>query len=198
MLFHVPLFLQGIFYYIYSRVRPYDVCEITCPFLRQTGFCVLLIFISYLYFAYFYNMAGISFKLQGLDKVLASIDSYSNKVQDQIDDTLTGAAEAITETAKQLAPTDDSNLHNNIGYVNEPFAKALYSNAAYSAYIEFGTGANVDVPNIEGMDLPAYAMTFFVNGKGRIRPHPFFFPAVQQETKKLPGIIEKILKNTKP
>ncbi len=143
-------------------------------------------------------MAGISFKVQGLDAVLRSIDSYSNKVQGQIDDTLTAAAEAAVETAKQLAPTDDSNLHNNIGYVNEPFSKDIYSGAAYSAYIEFGTGANVDVPNIEGMNLPAYAMTFFVNGKGRIRPHPFLFPAIQQETRKLPGIIEKILKNTKP
>jgi hypothetical protein len=143
-------------------------------------------------------MAGISFKVQGLDKVLASIDNYSNKVQDQIDDTLTATAFDIETEAKTLAPIDDSNLRQNIGFVNERFAKALYSNAAYSAYIEFGTGANVDVPNIEGMDLPAYAMTFFVNGKGRIRPHPFFFPAIQAETKKLPGIIEKILKNTKP
>jgi hypothetical protein len=143
-------------------------------------------------------VAGITFKVQGLDKVLASIDSYSNKVQDQIDDTLKATAEDIVTEAKTLVRVDDNNLRSNINYVDEPFSKLIRSQAEYSAYIEFGTGANVDVPNIEGMDLPAYAMTFFVNGKGRIRPHPFFFPAIQAETRKLPGIIDKILKNTKP
>lgn len=142
-------------------------------------------------------MADISFKIEGLQNVLAAIDSYSDKVQTQIDDTLTGAAYATVALAKELAPTDDSNLKNNIGFADEPFKKDIYSHAAYAAYIEFGTGSHVDVPQIEGIDLPAYAMTFFVNGKGRMFPHPYFFPALLAETKKIAPTIEKILKNTK-
>lgn len=140
--------------------------------------------------------AGLTCQIKGLDKVLAGIDKYSQGVKQGIDDMLTAAAFDTTAEAKILAPIDDSNLRQNIGFTNQFLKKSIYSNAAYSAYLEFGTGANVDVPIIEGMDLPAYAMTFFVNGKGHIRPHPFFFPALQANTSKIPELVEKVLQNT--
>lgn len=142
-------------------------------------------------------MAGISFKIEGLDKVLSAIDTYKDKTVDGIDDVLTGFAFDTVALAKELAPTDDSNLKQNIGFEDKRLSKELYSHANYSAYLEFGTGAKVDVPAMEGIDLPAYALTFFVNGKGHINPHPFFFPAIQANVKKLVEDIKKVLQTTK-
>ncbi len=137
--------------------------------------------------------AGIEFTVVGLNEVLASIDKYSAQVQQGVDDVLTATAIDTVTMAQELAPVDDSNLRQNIGFINEPFKKSLYSNAAYSAYVEFGTGTFVDVPTIEGIDLPAYAMTFFVNGKGHMLPHPFFFPAIQKNVGEIPALLEKVL-----
>lgn len=157
------------------------------------------------FFYYIYtnkrNVAGITFKVENLDRVLAQIDTYNQRAQDGIDDVLTLSASDVVVLAKDIAPTDDSNLKQNIGFVNNRFKKELYSHANYSAYVEFGTGGYVDVTNfgegLEGIDLPAYAMTFFVNGKGHMHPHPFFFPAIQSIVPKIPGLIEKVLNNTK-
>lgn len=140
---------------------------------------------------------GISINIQGLDKVLAAIDTYGNNVQQGVDDVLTANAADIVTEAKTLAPIDDSNLRQNIGFEDKSLQKNIYSNANYSAYVEFGTGSKVDVPVIEGMDLPAYALTFFVNGQGRMPPHPFFFPAVQAGSLRIVGQIEKVLSKGK-
>lgn len=145
--------------------------------------------------------AAISFKVEGLQKVLAQIDTYNQKVQDGIDDVLSGAAEDVVTIAKSLAPVDDNNLRSNINYEDKRFSKTIRSQAEYSAYLEFGTGSHVDVNNfhegLEGIDLPKYAKEFFVNGKGHINPHPFLFPAIAEVTPKIPGLIEKVLNNTK-
>jgi len=42
----------------------------------------------------------------------------------------------------------------------------------YAAYVEFGTGTKVQIPQ----GLEDYAMTFYVNGKGRLPARPFLFP----------------------
>ncbi len=137
--------------------------------------------------------AGIEFKIVGLNETLAAIDKYSVQVQQGVDDVLTTAASLTVAMAQELAPTDDTNLKANIGYINEPFKKSLFSNAAYSAYVEFGTGTFVDVPTIDGIDLPAYAMTFFVSGRGHMLPHPYFFPSIQKNVSELPALLEKVL-----
>lgn len=49
------------------------------------------------------------------------------------------------------------------------------------AYVEFGTGSMVQIP--EGLE--AYAMTFYVNGKGRLPAKPFLFPAFFAEQEDL-------------
>lgn len=50
----------------------------------------------------------------------------------------------------------------------------------YAAYVEFGTGSKVDIP--EG--LKKYAMDFYVSGKGRLPAKPYLFPAFFDETRK--------------
>ena len=48
----------------------------------------------------------------------------------------------------------------------------------YAAYVEFGTGTKVQIPQ----GLEDYAMTFYVNGKGRLPARPFLFPAWFRES----------------
>lgn len=60
-----------------------------------------------------------------------------------------------------------------------------------SAYYEFGTGEYVVVPP-ETTD--AYTMQWFVNGKGTLRPHAVFFPAVRVEMPKLVNALNEALR----
>jgi len=57
----------------------------------------------------------------------------------------------------------------------------------YAPFVEFGTGEKVDVPQ----GLEDYAMTFFVNGKGRLPANAALFPAFFRQ---VPIIIENIRK----
>ena len=74
-----------------------------------------------------------------------------------------------------------ANLEGEVGYRTK-----------YAAYVEFGTGAFVDIP----AGLEDYAMQFFVNGKGRIPAKAFLFPAFFRETKELEKRMAKILEET--
>lgn len=154
----------------------------------------------------------ITFTIPNLAQALRSIDTYSKKMQQEVDDEMSKTAYDIVNEAQNLAPVDDGNLRANIRVVkDEPLGqKLIESGAEYSAYVEFGTGTNVDVPNIEG--IQQFAMQFKGEGKQgthpvkfkdgtwamvpyqlNLRPHPFFFPAIQHQALDLPKKLKDIL-----
>jgi HK97 gp10 family phage protein len=123
---------------------------------------------------------------------------------------LQDGAQAIASEAIQRSPGNNGILRNEIGYEKEDDLNfVVFSNALYSAYVEFGTRANVDIPP----GLEAYAAQFIgspgassLSAKEAIfewcrqrgidekawyaiyvtlltnggQPHPFFFPAVNR------------------
>lgn len=84
--------------------------------------------------------------------------------------------------AKNLAPVNFGTLRNLIGFtpLGAEIGILLFAAADYSAYLEFGTGifAAAYVPSLPP-DVQEFAMQFFVNGKGRIPPRPYLFPAIE-------------------
>ena len=63
--------------------------------------------------------------------------------------------------------------------------------APYAPYVEFGTGSGVVVP--EGFN--AFAMQFYVNGKGTMRAQPYLIPAFIKYRKVFLNDMKRIAKN---
>jgi HK97 gp10 family phage protein len=154
-----------------------------------------------------------TFQIKGLSETLKSIDKYSADVQQGVKDELKITAYQIVNDAQGLAPVDDGNLRANIRVLqDDDFSKLIESGAEYSAYVEFGTGSNVNIP-AEPEGIAEWALQFkgaglqgkhpvkFKDGHWamvpyqlNLRAHPFFFPAFQQNTVQLVNRIKEILK----
>jgi len=126
-------------------------------------------------------------------------------------------ADLMVIDAKRRAPADLGALRQSIGKesINDGFIAAVYVNAPYAAYVEFGTGVRVDIP-AEMADIAAkykgkgngsfeqfkVAIKDWMQRKGidpkyayvimmqilhnGLRPQPFFYPAYQTMRKNLP------------
>jgi len=119
-------------------------------------------------------------KIKGYDELIKKLRALGKEGQKRIAETTEVNAREIEANAKRLAPVDLGVLRNNIkafAMSDERWkikANAL-GNAPYSAYMEFGTGGEVEVP----AELKEVAIQF--KGKGvrkvNIRPRPFLYPA---------------------
>ena len=129
-------------------------------------------------------MSGFSIDITGdLNKRL---DEMTAEVKQVLRDELNEFGLETVGMAKNLCPVDEGTLRNMITFSNisEPAIGVEFSVASpYAAYIEFGTGlfAAAYVPSLPP-SLQEYAMTFFVNGKGRIPARPYLFPAIEANT----------------
>lgn len=126
-------------------------------------------------------------------------------------------ADFMVADAKRRAPADLGALRQSIGKdsINNGFIAAIFANAPYAAYVEFGTGAKVDVPaemadiaakfrgrgngsfeqfktaikdwmQRKGIDQKyAYVIMMQILHDG-LRPQPFFYPAFQKMRADLP------------
>ena len=115
-------------------------------------------------------------EVKGINKAIKELKNTGLQVSDKVDAITKSNAQEIEAEAKQRAPVDKGFLRNQIA--TEKKGEALYgvvANAPYSAYMEFGTGGEVEVPN----ELKDIAIQF--KGKGiktvNIRPRPFLYPS---------------------
>lgn len=86
-------------------------------------------------------------KLQGIEKVLASLKDVQNEAVQEIDGELQAAANNISTRAKRKAPANFSQLRNSIG--SEKLSNlqyTIFASAYHAPYIEFGTVLKVSVP----------------------------------------------------
>jgi HK97 gp10 family phage protein len=148
-------------------------------------------------------MSSFNFKITGATELSARLEKATGNLRRIVNQELSDGAEAIAAEAKLRAASgvasetagnkaNAGDYGTLIGGINAGKVGDLQyrvtSKAKYSAYVEFGTGLNVEVtPDIPG--LKEYAYTFFISGKGRTHPHPFFFPAARRLQ---PIIISKI------
>ena len=135
-----------------------------------------------------------SIKLDGVQKEIERLKKKSNEVSEDVDAVLQNYALIIAGRARQLAPVDLTGLRSSIG--SERAGKLTWQIVAdkfYAPYVEFGTGGFVKVfPGVE-----KYAMTFYKNGQGHMRPHPFIFPAFFENREKLIKDIKEELEKSR-
>ena len=135
--------------------------------------------------------------IKNLNKVLKDLEGKEKQVDKEVEILTRENAKEIAASAKIFAPVDTGFLRNQIEHskVADKRYKVI-ANAKYSAFMEFGTGGEVEVP----AELKEIAIKF--KGKGvkkiNLRPRPFMYPAFvkgrKQYIKDLKDLLEDITK----
>lgn len=140
-------------------------------------------------------------EILGLDKLNVALDKVFRNIEEDLNSELEGTAIRTVNSARsRLTPFGNegqelvsiiNNVRSSVGYMHEPQKLEASVHAGgvnpenMTAYLEFGTGKNASsyVPALP-QKYRELAMTFYVNGKGTLRSHPFFIPAYLQESKR--------------
>lgn len=114
-------------------------------------------------------------KITGQKELFKKLAQFGEEAERMIESITQVTAEEIATNAKQNAPVNFGKLKQSIHARKEGhlFHTVYVNNVPIGAYVEFGTGAFVDVPT-EWVDM---AWEFYKNGKGRLHPQPFLYPA---------------------
>lgn len=139
-------------------------------------------------------MAGFGVTVTGLQRIQARIANLRSDVEEVLAEEIESAAENIANMAKQAAPSviaaagkdeidEPGQIRNSLqAWKSGPLEWSVGMPRLgrindMAGYLEFGTGIYVDI--IPGLE--AYAMMWFVNGRGTILPHPYLFPSAERE-----------------
>ena len=114
--------------------------------------------------------------IKGLTKVLNDLEKFGSEAKTEVDTITKITSMDIVADAKTFAPKDYGKLAQSIIYTKVEDSKyKVVVNVSYGAYVEFGTGKSVKVPN----ELKEIAIQF--KGKGvkeiNIQPQPYLYPA---------------------
>lgn len=138
----------------------------------------------------------------GVGKVKAAMEKVKRQVHKDANKLIAGAALRTEMVAKQrLQPNGEDSreqafeiaaVRQSINHTHTPstLEATVYagnvSDDHLAAYYEFGTGryAASYVPGLPP-GWQALARTFYKNGKGRLREHPYLYPAWKQEGQRL-------------
>lgn len=163
-----------------------------------------------------------TFDIEGLDGFQERIEKAADSVLVEVDAEIGTSIKVMEQGAKRDAPVDQGLLRNEISSQQErPLVWSLVSQASYSAYVEFGTRSNVQIP--PGLEAEAAAARGSTGGTlgakeaifawcrrhgieqkfwypifikimvQGIRPHPFFFKQLDAEKANLLNRLQQIL-----
>ena len=135
----------------------------------------------------------IKVKLEGLETAIRNLHSWETEKIKKVADQYNRSALAIEKGAKLRVPTDTGALKTDIQKRvtitehNRVVSAEVFNKKKYAPFVEFGTGALVEVP----AEQEEYALQF--KGKtGRVRNYrarPYLFPAFEEER---PILIQKL------
>lgn len=135
-------------------------------------------------------------KITGQKELFKALAKFGDEAEQKIEAVTAITAQEIALQASQNAPANFGKLRQSIHARKEGhlFHTVYVNNVPIGAYVEFGTGAYVDVP-AEWSDM---AWEFYINGRGYLRPHPYLYPAYTrgkaQYEKDLRNLLETLTK----
>jgi hypothetical protein len=144
---------------------------------------------------------GFSFKSEGLDKALKRLQERAENMEADVDAVIKANINDIEVKAKsRLASFSVTGIEGGTGLKTSwyltPYAGEnskgwqLGNSNKVAPYLEFGTGTNVFQGEYWVTDeLANYAKQFYVNGKGRLYPHPFLYNSAFEQ---LPLLVEDL------
>lgn len=150
---------------------------------------------------------NISLKIEGLQQLQTKIKNIRPVVEGILSGEIEAAAENIERMAKENAPSvikTANEQQQEYGEIRNSLSAWKVSELEWQAgiqgtgpindragYLEWGTGKYINIPP----GLEAYAMMWYKTGRGTILPHPYLFPAVEQERIKLIERLKQDLNN---
>lgn len=122
-------------------------------------------------------------KINGMAKALRDMATLQQRTEAVAQHVINKTANKIVQDAKSAAP---GSLSTGIFSIQSPMQAQVIGGDEFAAYVDFGTGdfAKEYVATLPP-DVQAEAMEFFVNGKGKGHPTPFFFPSVFRNSPQL-------------
>lgn len=116
-------------------------------------------------------------KITGQKELFRKLAQFGDEAERRIDQITHATATQISDQAKQNAPRANAEINIaqtiNVSKESDMFYAVNVNAVPIAAYLEFGTGAFVQVAP-EWKDL---AWEFYENGKGRLHPQPYLYPA---------------------
>ena len=132
-------------------------------------------------------------KITGQKELLKKLAAFGDEAERKVSLITFNTAQEIATKAAQNAPTNFGKLKQSINVNPNATGKLFYevnvNNVPIAAYVEFGTGAFVEVPT-EWKDM---AWAFYVNGKGWMQPQPYLYPAWRSGSATYERDLEKLL-----
>lgn len=121
----------------------------------------------------------LSIKIEGLDKLIKDFKELPAKITKEVEGELMFAGQEVINRAIRDVPVRTGRLKQGIGPAPVKTGRLtveITSNAHYTAYVEFGTGDFVSIP--EGLE--DFAAQFKGQGIRKVnrRAKPFIFPAL--------------------
>jgi hypothetical protein len=135
---------------------------------------------------------------RAINNILKKYKTLVNDAAIEIDLELAGYGEQMARNAKNIVVVDTGRLKGSISLRKKEFMNyELVAQTNYAAYIEFGTGANYQVP--EYKEWEAIAAKF--KGRGikqvNIMPRPFMRPSILAYWPKFKTRVIEVLKYNK-
>ena len=135
-------------------------------------------------------------KIRGTSQVLNRLKRVSSQATLQTKSAVVRSTDGIFKDALDAVPVDTSDLKRSgtrFYRDNQWTGTVVFGGtlAPYAPYVEFGTGSGVVIP--EGFG--AFAMQYFVSGKGRMKAQPYLIPAFIRNKKIFLNDMKRIAKN---
>lgn len=140
-------------------------------------------------------MDSVTFDIQGFDKIFKKFKQLDAKAKGGIKEEFAASALTIQSNAKKNVVVDTGFLRNSIFTrgqgAADSFIYTIGARSKYAAYVEFGTGGLVSIPN--GYE----DLASMYKGRGirkiNLRARPYLIPAFEQEKPKLIQRLKKLL-----
>lgn len=130
--------------------------------------------------------------VKGNKAVIKGLNTFEKRVEGKVKDSFHEWAVETENMAKSRVPVDTGELKNDISarVENERWTWTVGTNKHYAPYVEFGTGAMVDVPQ----GLEDYAIQFKGAGIRQVNlpARPYLFNSARENFRKM---IEKLKKD---
>ena len=139
----------------------------------------------------------LNIRISGIEQTFSKLNKNVEKIKSQVDNEMAAGVEGMVLNAKSIYSSDNTDIRASIRSNKvRDFSYQLIAGRGddpMAAYIEFGTGryfANYPGKEKEWQDL---ARQYYVNGKGWMRPAPYFYPSVTSGVVSLTSSIKNIL-----
>ena len=150
----------------------------------------------------------LNIKITGVESTLATLKDKYNSAMMEVDREMGASTEQMATTAKSIFPGGNPSIEGQTqryadirskikAEKNRPFAYTLVAGDSgdnMPAYIEFGTGRYFPQYPGKEKEWQALAKEYYVNGRGWMKPSPYFYPSVTSGIVSLVNNIKQIFK----